>query len=179
MKHKIALIVASLAVMMAMIGSANADLGIAVVEPQITVAVGADGTQYVTVTTPGGTGTLEINGIEINGVPTPYNVWEKFTVAVDGSSYTGTPVPGDGSLAQTFAVKYTNDKGIPDGDYKVEYSATYLDSNGFIVTTNGLAEIVSIEASVLAIPEFPTVALPVAAVIGLVFFFQHRKRKEE
>jgi hypothetical protein len=29
------------------------------------------------------------------------------------------------------------------------------------------------------IPEFPTVALPVAAVIGLVFFFQRRKRKEE
>lgn len=27
------------------------------------------------------------------------------------------------------------------------------------------------------IPEFPTVALPVAAVIGLVFFFQQRKEK--
>jgi len=27
------------------------------------------------------------------------------------------------------------------------------------------------------IPEFPTVALPIAAVIGLVFFFQHRKKK--
>jgi hypothetical protein len=30
-----------------------------------------------------------------------------------------------------------------------------------------------------AIPEFPTVALPIAAVIGLVFFFQHKKRKEK
>jgi hypothetical protein len=29
------------------------------------------------------------------------------------------------------------------------------------------------------IPEFPTVALPIAAVIGLVFFFQHKKKKEE
>jgi hypothetical protein len=29
------------------------------------------------------------------------------------------------------------------------------------------------------IPEFPTVALPVAAVIGLVFLFQQKKRKEE
>jgi hypothetical protein len=29
------------------------------------------------------------------------------------------------------------------------------------------------------IPEFPTVALPIAAVIGLVFFFQYRKRTEE
>ncbi len=30
-----------------------------------------------------------------------------------------------------------------------------------------------------AIPEFPTVALPIAAIIGLLFFFQHRKNKEE
>ncbi len=29
------------------------------------------------------------------------------------------------------------------------------------------------------IPEFPTIALPIAAVIGLVFFFQHKKKKEE
>ncbi len=29
------------------------------------------------------------------------------------------------------------------------------------------------------IPEFPTVALPIAGVIGLLFFFQHKKRKEE
>lgn len=30
----------------------------------------------------------------------------------------------------------------------------------------------------IPIPEFPTVALPIAAVIGLVFFFQRKKRKE-
>lgn len=29
------------------------------------------------------------------------------------------------------------------------------------------------------IPEFPTIALPIAVIIGLVFFFQHRKKKEE
>lgn len=29
------------------------------------------------------------------------------------------------------------------------------------------------------IPEFPTVALPIAAVIGIVLIFQHRKKKEE
>jgi hypothetical protein len=29
------------------------------------------------------------------------------------------------------------------------------------------------------IPEFPTVALPLAAVIGLVFFFQQKKNKKE
>lgn len=35
------------------------------------------------------------------------------------------------------------------------------------------------EPPVNGIPEFPTVALPIAAVIGLVFFFQHKKKKEE
>ena len=29
------------------------------------------------------------------------------------------------------------------------------------------------------IPEFPTIALPIAALIGLVFFFQYKKRKIE
>ncbi|MCX9011795.1 MAG: hypothetical protein OIN66_11815 [Candidatus Methanoperedens sp.] len=29
------------------------------------------------------------------------------------------------------------------------------------------------------IPEFPTIVLPAAAAIGLVFFFQHRKNKKE
>ncbi|MBU4222554.1 MAG: PEF-CTERM sorting domain-containing protein [Euryarchaeota archaeon] len=30
-----------------------------------------------------------------------------------------------------------------------------------------------------SIPEFPIVALPLAAVLGLVFFFQQRKIKKE
>ncbi|VVB95926.1 Uncharacterised protein [uncultured archaeon] len=31
----------------------------------------------------------------------------------------------------------------------------------------------------VSITEFPTVALPIAGVIGLVFFFQYKKKKEE
>jgi len=30
-----------------------------------------------------------------------------------------------------------------------------------------------------AIPEFTTIAIPVAAILGLLFFYNHRKRKEE
>ena len=30
-----------------------------------------------------------------------------------------------------------------------------------------------------AIPEFATIAIPVAAILGLLFFYSHRKRKEE
>jgi hypothetical protein len=177
MKHKILMVVALFAVA-AMIGTANADMGIAVQNPQITVVVGSDGTQYVTVITPNGMDTLEINGIQIDGDGTPYNVWEKFTVEVNNIPYTGLPVPGDGSTTQDFAVKYTNNLGAPNGDYTVEYYATYTNSNGDPITTQGVGELFA-EASVLAIPEFPAVALPVAAVIGLVFFFQHRKSKEE
>jgi hypothetical protein len=39
--------------------------------------------------------------------------------------------------------------------------------------------VLELKGADLAIPEFPTVALPVAAVIGLVFFFQNKKKKEE
>ncbi|MCK4732138.1 MAG: PEF-CTERM sorting domain-containing protein [Methanophagales archaeon] len=31
----------------------------------------------------------------------------------------------------------------------------------------------------LGIPEFATIAIPVAAILGLLFFFNHRKRKKE
>jgi|GEM_PF-3424757 len=31
----------------------------------------------------------------------------------------------------------------------------------------------------VSVPEFPTIAMPIAAVIGLVFFFQHRNKKDE
>lgn len=34
------------------------------------------------------------------------------------------------------------------------------------------------EPPVNGIPEFPTVALPIAAVIGMVFLFQNRKKKQ-
>ncbi len=43
-------------------------------------------------------------------------------------------------------------------------------------------QVVSLRVDVpvdIPIPEFSTVAIPVAAVLGLVFFFQHRKKKEE
>jgi hypothetical protein len=40
------------------------------------------------------------------------------------------------------------------------------------------AEIGVATRSVENIPEFPTVALPIAAVIGLVFLFQNKKKKE-
>ena len=36
-----------------------------------------------------------------------------------------------------------------------------------------------INAGFKAIPEFSTIAIPVAAMLGLLFFFNHRKRKRE
>jgi len=47
-------------------------------------------------------------------------------------------------------------------------------------TTGGENAAVSrtVKGVITPIPEFPTVALPIAAVIGLVFFFQQKKIKE-
>ncbi|MCX9084529.1 MAG: PEF-CTERM sorting domain-containing protein [Candidatus Methanoperedens sp.] len=49
-----------------------------------------------------------------------------------------------------------------------------------VLGTTGIASytITSSPTIATAIPEFPTVALPIAAVIGLVFLFQNKKKKE-
>jgi hypothetical protein len=65
----------------------------------------------------------------------------------------------------------------PDG---TEYFVTLYtcDSNtGNCALT--FAETAVTSRTIGTIPEFPAVALPVAGIIGLVFFFQHRKKKEE
>jgi hypothetical protein len=200
MKHKKALIVASLAMMMAMVGAASADMGITANPAQITVDVGADGTQDAIVTTPAGIFTMDVYIVKIipaNGNP----IWEAASDGLGGYDLSTAKNPGDfftvtgthfigdpksleqqNNGYQTIPVTYTNDKGAQNGDYQVLYTAvwctdpltpstcTRMSFNGGEITAG---------AHVTAIPEFPTVALPVAAVIGLVFFFQHRKRKEE
>ena len=38
--------------------------------------------------------------------------------------------------------------------------------------------VASAEEPVTAVPEFATIAIPIAAILGLFFFFNHRKRKK-
>jgi hypothetical protein len=192
MKHKILMVLASFAVV-AMIGTANADMGISVDNPQITVVVGADGTQYVTVTTPSGifTGNIKLMQIVLSGGTEAFcagdpgdcsdptlgkNPADYFAITINGNPTANPQLIGNNlDPVQTFAVKYTNNKGAQNGNYKVLYQADWT-CTGLCTSSTGL---IDAEASVLAIPEFPAVALPVAAVIGLVLFFQHRKKRKE
>ncbi|MCD4845403.1 MAG: PEF-CTERM sorting domain-containing protein [Methanosarcinales archaeon] len=50
-----------------------------------------------------------------------------------------------------------------DGDYDAGIDA--LDAN--------------VDVGFKAIPEFSTIAIPVLSILGLLFFFNHRKRRKE
>ena len=41
------------------------------------------------------------------------------------------------------------------------------------------AEIGASSTTINPVPEFTTIAIPVAAILGLLFFYNYRKRKEE
>lgn len=113
-------------------------------------------------------------------------------VYVDGSSNT-IPIAGADVSAFNVASPYqqlgstvTSDL---DGSFVIDVG-TYSNSqirvdatkNGKTGTTTGpwisLISLYIANPSV-PIPEFPTVAAPIAAVLGLVFFFQQRKNKKE
>lgn len=68
----------------------------------------------------------------------------------------------DGNLTQ-----YQNEKG-----YAVAAHVTQLDASG---SSRWLGCDGDGDGGIGEIPEFPTVALPIAAILGLAFFFQRRK----
>lgn len=96
-------------------------------------------------------------------------------IKASGSSGNTTTVNlGDSQDAHIFPY-FPTGWTIPNGDYNghkyrldVTFGATQMS-----------ASFTKKDSFETEIPEFPTVALPIAAVIGLVFFFQHKKKKEE
>ncbi len=176
MKNKMLMVIALFAVMAAMTGIAMAeDIGIAADPAELTVSYLDTGTQLVTVTAPGGVISLDITGVQYNGNGIPFDLATTFTTKIGGVETTtyGPVGPGTNPDSRTFIVTYGNNLNAPNGDYTINYHATYV--GGDLLLTKNL----NVEADIIAIPEFPTVALPVAAVIGLVFFFHNRKNKEE
>jgi hypothetical protein len=91
--------------------------------------------------------------LEIDGVPTAFG---------DAVAWTG---PG----SKTFNVKITN-VNAPNGQYQAQF-------NNMDNAEGKIADIALITSNITAIPEFPTVALPVAAILGLAFFMQRRKEE--
>lgn len=172
MKTKILMITVALAVMMAFTGIAGAT-GILVVPDPVTVNPNTYTSHDVKVTS---TLNKPVDSLEIAYVIKPGGlimepITNYFDVKID--SVVTTSVSDGGSASpRTYVVEYKLKNGAPVGTYTVQYKATDTDT--------GVSEgHYDVPATLNAIPEFPTVALPIAAVIGLVFLLGNRKNKEE
>ena len=74
-------------------------------------------------------------------------------------------------VARVFSVEVTN-TGAPGGQYGIKFAA----NDGAFKWGNDASIWAEVESG---IPEFTTIAIPVASILGLLFFFNHRKRKKE
>lgn len=156
-----------LAVIVATIGIAVAS-NIEVLGDGITINRNLEGDHLVTINTNGYvanhfniTGPLDKFTVKVDNV-------EKYPVLINGVLTIPLPSAISGS---TYKFTFVNNKGAPNGKYLFNYN--------LIWNTESSTRTAYIQAGVNAIPEIPKVALPIAAVIGLVFFFQQRKIKEE
>jgi hypothetical protein len=80
--------------------------------------------------------------------------------------------------------RYTPSAGTTEYDIQVEImAAAGTEGKGYIIyykdVQSGLYDkaTFTVQGQVTNIPEFTTIAVPVAAIIGLLFFFNYRKRK--
>jgi len=164
MRNIILTITALLVVMAAMTGisAAATTVDFQVTNDPVIINVGETKTQTATLTlSPVVTGAIK--KIEILDLPAG------ITTTIDGNP--GTILTGPWTSTKSWTVDFTN-SAAPNGEYIITYKVTY--ENDLVQTRRA-----TIEAGVSAIPEFPTVALPVAAMIGIVFFFQHRKNRKD
>ena len=92
----------------------------------------------------------------------------------------GGSTTGIGSVSHS----YTPAAGTTTYDIKVEIKAA-TGSEGESYTLyyediqSGIWDKASASVPTTAIPEFATIAIPVASILGLLFFFNHRKHKKE
>ena len=97
----------------------------------------------------------------------------KMTLMKEGEEYWETPKDYyvDGRLFETF-----EDIFIEEGNYILEVQVTAIEFDD--TRTGRYSLVASAEEPVTPIPEFTTIAIPVAAILGL-FFFNHRKRRKK
>ncbi len=188
MKNKIVMITALLAVMAAMTGIAAAttttspsdvDIDIAGLNPATIVTIKFD---LYTMSSSESLGGLQF---DFNDYSTDSPTAE-VTGSFDGISYSGfhgvsnTWTIEDGH----WAVWKVYVKDAADGDDATQNGHAYFldfkvkkNNGGTIETNRQIGSATTIGHA--TIPEFATIAMPIAAVLGLVFFFQQRKNKEE
>ena len=170
LRNKMINIAALLVVMVALTGIAAAAPGVSsvVADPTpLTVGTAGFSIQKTTVTTDESALIADIKVVgtkDPNG--NPYIITDVFDVEINnvpGTSITGLSDPSP--TTYNFGYKF---KGGITGNYKIKYVSDDVESGEYTVP-----------ATLNAIPEFPTVALPVAAIIGLVFFVQNRKESKK
>ena len=172
MKNKFIIITAFLGAMVVMTGIALAT-GINANPNPISLNVNEVKSQNVNVTSDG----PAILKFTIDGVG--FNPADKFTISIrdpDGVIHTGSEIENPNPLGwaspATFIVTYNN-KLASNDDYLLKYKIFWV-GNPDPYDADSV-----IRVQITPTPEFPAVALPVAAIIGIVFLFQHRKDEEE
>ena len=81
------------------------------------------------------------------------------------------PISYTSGVARVFSVEVTN-TGAPAGQYGIKFAA----NDGAFKWGDDASIWAEVESG---IPEFTTIAIPVASILGLLFFFNHRKHKKE
>ena len=95
----------------------------------------------------------------------------------DGSGFTSNGVTGSHDFGKSYFHITADGFTVPPGKYAaLKVTAT----SALAVTTEGGSSYVRYSGTpegVTETPEFVTIAIPVAAILGLLFFFNRRKRK--
>ena len=102
------------------------------------------------------TATLTVNGDPVSGATITFTV-------------TAGPHVGASGTDVTDAI----------GEATWSYTGTTVGMDTIVATGAGETSNVAHKAWQSCIPEFSTIAIPVASILGLLFFFNHRKRRRE
>ena len=101
----------------------------------------------------------------------------------EGISCSGTPL-GTGTYTTGISGTdgfYSIYAGLLEPNANITVCAVHsTEGSGYITTTAGstVSSGVNVAVQNIPIPEFPTVALPIAAILGLMFIISSRKKKE-
>jgi hypothetical protein len=174
MRNKIIMITAMLAVMVAMTGIAAANP----YDAFIYVADGSAAAPQPLLIPNGGNVDLSYRGENIVNAAINKDLKYNYSVVAFGGG-----VVGDITVTFTHANFHPTAKNFTDvGVVNIARSASAPAGATYRVTIKAGDEAADVDFGAasrnLEVPEFPTVALPIAAVIGLVFLFQNKKKKE-
>lgn len=158
------LLIAVVMIGTAVAGTIDADMSLD--GDPITIDIGETENQFVTLVLSGDATNKDIIKIKILNVP------DGISTSIDGTP--GTELSDNWGESQTWEISYTNFNAA-NGNYVVTYQVEYVFDGG---TSGTQTRQSSIQTGINAIPEFPTVALPIAAILGLMFIISSRKKKE-